>query len=274
MVQHLRNIAFFSVHVFLGYEFLDVVNGDRGIHITARAGSFTWLVADTPANSRERIIVLYKLQSLSVTALGGQFDIALDRDMCRARRLARCSPALHHIAAVCAVVVIVGFPIPWNGHVRIIWIRYCGIERRILLSESDRVCLAVFDAHAAGNAFVLVDPSGKVRADRVLGSEELGYAQSVTRAPAAVAYGSRILEARSLVDLVHQSVILRSLKDLIGFLFGDEAMGSDFREVHGIVVEIHAHVIFKVPAALAHKAAGTAAGTGSDRDGKSIFNER
>ena len=43
--------------------------------------------------------------------------------------------------------------------------------------------------------------------------------------------------------------------------------------VLGVVVEVHAHVLFQVAAALAHEPAGSPAGAGTDRDGPGVLNE-
>ena len=72
---------------------------------------------------------------------------------------------------------------------------------------------------------------------------------------------------------MHQAVSLGTLQDLIGFLFGDQTVRPGLRIVDGIVVEVHAHVLFQMAAALAHEPPGAAAGTWPHRDRPGVFHQ-
>ncbi len=52
------------------------------------AGLLTGLVADTAADGREGVLLLYELQSLGIAPHGGELYVALDGDVRRADSLA------------------------------------------------------------------------------------------------------------------------------------------------------------------------------------------
>ena len=68
-----------------------------------------------------------------------------------------------------------------------------------------------------------------------------------------------------------KAVVLGALEDLIGLLLADEAVLTGFGEVYGVVVEVHAHVLLQMSAALAHEPARAAAGAGTDGDGPCLL---
>ena len=72
---------------------------------------------------------------------------------------------------------------------------------------------------------------------------------------------------------MHQAVVLRPAENLIGLLLADQPVGPGVGIVDGILIEIHAHILFQMAAALAHKAASPAAGAGADGNGAGIFNQ-
>ena len=148
------------------------------------------------------------------------------------------------------------------------------IGRAALLAELERVGLAVFNALTAGDALFLIHAGDVVRADGARRAEQLRDAQREARAAAAVADGGRVLKAGGLVDLVHETVVLGALEDLIRLFLGHEAVITLLGEAAGVVVEVHAHILFEVAAALAHETAGTAAGARTDADGRRVFDER
>ena len=106
----LRNDLFghkarFRVHVLLGDEALDLVNGDGLINRTARAGILAAAVADAAADRGERIFALDELQRLAVLALRGELQIALHRDVRWASRFARRGTGIVAVDAVPVAVV-------------------------------------------------------------------------------------------------------------------------------------------------------------------------
>ena len=181
--------------------------------------------------------------------------------------------AFHHVAAVGAVIDVVALLIPGNGPVGVVGVGNGGVVDAALLAQPQGVGLTVLHALAAGHALLLIHPCHKVGADGVLGAEHLRNAQGKAGAAAAVADGGGVLKAGGLVDLVHQAVVLRPAENLIGLLLADQPVGPGVGIVDGILVEVHAHILFQMAAALAHKAAGPATGAGADGNGAGIFNQ-
>ncbi len=56
-----------------------------------------------------------------------------------------------------------------------------------------------------------------------------------------------------------KTVVLGALKDLVSLFLGDESVCTGLSHVNGVVIEVHAHIVFNVAAALAHQTACTAA---------------
>ena len=148
-----------------------------------------------------------------------------------------------------------------------------GVRGAVLLAKADGVRLAVFNALAAGNALLLIDAGNVVGADGVLGAEHLGDTQSIAGAAAAVADSGGLFKAGSLVNLMDKTVILGAAENLVCLLLGDETMCAGLAVVYGVIVEVHAHILFEVTAALSHQTAGAAAGAGTDGDGGRVLNE-
>ena len=71
-----------------------------------------------------------------------------------------------------------------------------------------------------------------------------------------------------------KAVVLGAAEYLVCLLLADKAVRAGLAVGDGIVVEVHAHVLFEMAAALTHKAARAAAGAGADGDSRGIFNER
>ena len=99
LIEELWNITGIRVQLPLGDVFLDLVDGHRRVHIAAGAGLLALLVADAPADRRERDLLLDELQRLGIAPLGGQFDVALHRYMGGTGRLAGCRSLGHDIRA-------------------------------------------------------------------------------------------------------------------------------------------------------------------------------
>ena len=79
------------VQIFLSDEFLYFVNGNRFVNRSAGTCRLAPLVADSPANRRERIFFLDKGKGFRVAAFARHFQITLNSDVGRAGSLARCS---------------------------------------------------------------------------------------------------------------------------------------------------------------------------------------
>ena len=214
----------FSGELLFRDEALDLVDGYRRVHRGARAGLLALLVADPAADRREGQLFADELERLVKAALGGELDIALDRDVRRACRLAGRGALRHDVRAVDAEVGIVVLARPQRVARRIGRAVLRGRTVAELHAELHGVELAVFHALAAGHALVLVHLGDVIGADRVRRAEVRGDAQRKARAAAAVADRRRILEAGRDVELVDKAVVLGALEDLIGLFLGDEAV--------------------------------------------------
>ena len=72
---------------------------------------------------------------------------------------------------------------------------------------------------------------------------------------------------------MYQAVILGTLENFEGFFFADQAVRPGLGIVDGIVVDVHAHILFQVAAAFSHQPSGTAAGTGPHGNGPRVVND-
>ena len=107
LVEHLRHEARLGGELLVRDELLDIVDGDGVVDVAAGAGVLAGAVADTAADRREGVLVLYELQSLEIAALGGELDVALDGDVRRALGLTWRGALVGDLAAVGAVVDVV-----------------------------------------------------------------------------------------------------------------------------------------------------------------------
>ena len=251
-----------------------VGNGDGGVDLVAGADLFTLAAAHAAAQFRERRGLPDERRGVVISADGQQLQAALHRDVQRAHGLARRGAAGHDVRAVRAVLGVVARAVERHAGVGVVGVGDVRIGRAALLAELEGVGLAVFNALTAGDALFLVHAGDVVRADGARRAEQLLDAQREARAAAAVADGGRVLKAGGLVDLVHETVVLGAAEDLIRFFLRDEPVIALLGIADGVVVEVHAHVLFKVAAALAHETAGPAARARTDADGRRVFDER
>ena len=244
-----------GLKILLGDEFFDIVDSNGRVDVAARACVLACLVADAAADCRERVFFLYKLKRLGVSSLSGELNIALNGNVRRALCLAGRRAGLHDVGAGCAVIDVVALLIPGHFLIRLICVGDMRIGGAQLLAELYGVGLAVFNALAAGDALVLINLGDEVRAYAVGRAEQLCDAQRIAGTAAAVAYGVYAVKAERLVDLVNKAVILGALEHLVSLLLADQAVLAVLGEVDGIVIKVHAHILFKMAAALSDQAA-------------------
>ena len=134
--------------------------------------------------------------------------------------------------------------------------------------------MAVFHAGTAGGAPLGIDIRHIVGAEHVRCLEQITDPKCIAGAVAAVADCGGAVKALRLIELMDKTVILGSFQDLIGLFLGDIVVCSGFGIGMGIVIEVDAHILFQMSAALTHETAGPAAGAGTDGDGFRIFDER
>ena len=255
------------MHVVVGYEALDLVDGNRFVNVAAGTLSLTALVADSPADRWERVLRLDKLQRLGVSPLRGELEIALHRDMSGTRGLTRRGTARQDVLAVLAVVLVDGLgKVEGLGYLRI-FRRGCVVRRAELLAELQRVAGTYLDALRAGHALGFVHLGNEVRADRVARAEHHTGAKSEAGAGAAVADSRRLAAALDVRDIVHEAVFLGTLYDFISlfaaYLTG--AAGTDV--VLRPLAHLDAHILGEMSAAVPQQRTRRAARTWRDREG-------
>ena len=156
LVHHLGDKARRLVHVMVGDKSLDLVYRDGLVDAAAGAFGLAALVAYASADCRERVLFLYKLQRVGVSALRGKLQIALHGDMRGAGGLARGSAGGHNVLAVLAVIFIDSLgEVESLSDLGIFRLgqRAVGAE---LLAELQRVSGADLDALRTGDALCLV----------------------------------------------------------------------------------------------------------------------
>ena len=177
LVEHRRDVAGLGVELLVGDELLYVVYGDGLVDVSAGAGVLALAVAYAAADRRERVLLLYELQSLEVLALAGKLDVALHGDMRGTLHLARRRAGIHDLGAVGAVIDVEVLLSPGlvEGRAR--------LRLRVgakLGAQLERAHLAVLDALSTGDALVAIHARDVVRAEHIRVVEVFAQAQSQT----------------------------------------------------------------------------------------------
>ena len=257
------------LHILLGNELLDFVDGQGLIHGAPGAGILAVLAADGAADSGEGVILLDQLQRILIAAIAGHLDVALDGDVSRAGRLTgggAGGPGLD--AAVFVSVVLVPVILAPAGVIRqlmagILDGAFLGAE---LLTQADSAGRAGLHALAAGHALLPV-ALGYVGGGRQVGGvEQLGGPQRVADANGAVADTEDLVLAVDVGDLVDIAPILRLLEDLHGLFIGNVTAVVGLPAVIRKVAYANAPVGLNIAGALAPDALLLAAGTDGDAD--------
>ena len=92
----------------VGDEALYLVDGDSFVNACAGALRLAALVAYASADRGERVFLLYELESLGVSALSGELEVALNGNMRGACDLTGRGAGIEGVLEVLAVVVIEG----------------------------------------------------------------------------------------------------------------------------------------------------------------------
>ena len=142
-----------------------------------------------------------------------------------------------------------------------------------LLPKSHRIELTVLHALTAGNAFLLIHFRDVIGSDRIRRMEIGRDTQRKAGAAAAVADCRTVVISRRHVQFMDKPVVFGALQDLIGLLLADQPVGPRLRVVDRVVVQVHAHVLFQVPAAFSHQSPCAPAGTWSDGDRPCVLDE-
>ena len=198
------------MEVALGDEFLDGVDGDGLVDAAAGAGFLAALVADASADGGEGVVLLDEGEGVFITALGGQFEIALDADMGGAGGFARRGAgriAVDAVGVVIAFAPLLAAPFVVEGilHARID--DFAAVFLAKLLPEADGAGGAIFHAAAAGDAVLRIDFGDVGGTGEVRGVEELGGAEGVADLRVAVADGDDLVFAVVIGNLMHVPVL-------------------------------------------------------------------
>ena len=266
---HGRHVAVLGLHVLLGDELFDLVDGQRLVDGAAGAGILAVLSADATADSRERVILLDELERVGIAAVARHLDVALDGDVCRAgslagRRAGR--PGLD--ASVLVAVILVPVILAPLGVVRQLMVRILdgAFLRAELLTEADSTSRAGLYALAAGNALFRVALGHVGGCGQVRRVEQLAGAQRVADADGAVADAEDLVLTVDIRDLVDIAAVLGLLEDLHGLFIGDVAAVVRLAAVVGEVANADAPLAFHVAGALAADALLLAAGAHGHAD--------
>ena len=266
---HGRHVTVLSLHVLLGDELLDLVDGQRLVDSAAGAGILAILSADAAADGRERVILLDELERVGIAAVARHLDVALDGDVRRAgglagRRAGR--PSLD--AAVLVAVILVPVILAPLGVVRQLVVRILdgAFLRAELLAEAHSAGRAGLDTLAAGNALLRVALGHVSGGGQVRRVEQLAGAQCVADADSTVADTEDLVLAVDIRDLVDIAAVLGLLEDLHRLFIGDVVAMVRLAAVVGKVADADTPLAFHVAGALAADALLLAAGAHGHTD--------
>ena len=258
-----------GLHILLGDELFDLVDGQRLVDGAAGAGILAVLSADAAADGRERVVLLDELERVGIAAVARHLDVALDGDVRRAgslagRRAGR--PGLN--AAVLIAVILVPVILAPLGVVRQLMVRildgaFLGAQ---LLTEADSAGRAGLDALAAGNALLRVALGNISGSRQVRRIEQLRGAQRIADADSTVADAEDLVLAVDIRDLVDIAAVLGLLEDLHGLFISDVAAVVRLAAVVSEVADADAPLAFHVAGALTADALLLAAGAHGHAD--------
>ena len=259
----LGHVAVLGNEVLLGDELLDLVNRHGSVNAAAGTGVLAATVADTAADGGQRILALDEGERVAVPALSCELEVALNRDMRRARRLAGRGSRVVSLDAV--LVAVVRAPLlraPLHGVRQLLLgvlrhlARACGAE---LLAQLDRARRADLDATAARHALVGLGARHVRGAGEVGRVEELRRAQGVAHVHVAVADGEDLVLAVDVRDLMDEAVVLGLAQDVVDLLARDVVAAVGLDHVIGHIAHGDAPVVGVVAARLAQDGAAHAA---------------
>ncbi len=245
------NEAGLSMEILLGDEFLDCVDSYRLVDSSAGAGILAAAVADTAADSRERIFSLDEFESLAVFSFRSLLEIALDGNMSGACGLARSRTgrvAVDSVAVAIVLVPLLRSPFHCIGEF-LLGISLRSVLRAELLSELDRSCRAILNTASAGNAVIRVHFGHIGAAGHIRSIEELGGTKRIADLYIAVADCENLPVSVNIGNLVDESMILGLFEDCHTLVVGDIVAAICFNEVFGHIADTDAPVVIIVGAA-------------------------
>ena len=259
------------LHVLLGDELFDVVDGDGVVNITACTGILAELGTYASADCGEGVFLLDKLQGILISSHRRKLYIALNCYVGRAICLTGSRTGLDYVFTVFSPVLVPMLPAPYLiiGRFGFFYLYRSG--RAQLLSEPQSVHLAVFNTLTAGDAFALVNLSAIIGLHNGRIIKEPAASQGKAGALAAVAYAGNSAGAVDVRQLMDKPVVLGSLQYLVCFFLCDLPSVTGFHLKIGGTVEHYAHILFEMAAAFAQNSAGAAAGAVGNGDLPRVF---
>ena len=97
--QRFGNESVLLFYLTVRYKLFDLVDCDRSVYVPSGALVLTSSVAYPSADCRQRVVLLYELKSIQISALGRELDIALYGDVRGAGSFARRCPALFSVVS-------------------------------------------------------------------------------------------------------------------------------------------------------------------------------
>ena len=220
-----------------GYELLYLVDSNRLIDGSPRAGVLAAAVADRAAYGGEGVVLLYELKGVEVSALRRHLNVALNGEVGGAGGLA--GRRARVVAVYLRVLAVVHVPVIRRPLCRVgqlgEGILYLALPGAELLSELRRADGADLDALSAGDAFFLLNVGSVGAAGHIRGIVKLARSQGVADAGGAVAYRDDLLLAVDIRDLVNEAVALGALEYLhnlvVAYVAAHIAVDAVFRHI-------------------------------------------
>ena len=219
-----------------------------------------------PADCGEWILLFDQRQRVPVLALGCLLQIPLYSDVRRTGGLAWGRPGIIAIDPVLIPVILIPlFRSPFCA-VRKFMLRigYGTVLGAQLLSQLDRACRTILHAAPAGYAVLRLHSCHIGRAGHIGGVKQLGGPKGIADIHIAVTDGKYLVLAVNVGNLMHEPVILRTLKNLHHFVVCN--ISSTLIRLHHIVRHISyrdAPVFGIIGAAFIISLAGHSAGAGA-----------
>ena len=277
---HVRNNLlgkqmFHTVQIKVSDKFLNRINRYRRINRPACAGIFAALIADTAADSRERILRTNEPRSLLILPFLCLGKICLDRNMGRARRLAgggsRRIGVMHTGRITVVFIPCILAPLDRIRKHRLRIGLFTAILMAQLLSKLNSTRRTAFNTKTAGNTLGRIRLRRKGAAGKIRRIKQHAGTQRIADLHITVADIEDMLRTIDIGNLVNEAVILCFLQN-IQRLFRRNIMGAaGFDGVIRHVANLNAPVIRIIAAAFAQHRAGITAGTDSGRKMTLIF---
>ncbi len=234
-----RNITGLLEEIALSDELLNLVDGNCLVDSTTGAGFLALTVADTSADSRERVLFLDEGKSVIVTTLFSHLKVALNSDVSRAGRFTRSSTGLPGLLTLMVTIVRIPSGLEPDMLSRIFH-EVVGLLRTIFefefLTKTNSANRAVLYAATAGNAVVRVNMGTVCRSRHCRSVEQLRGTDTVADLRVTVADSEDLVLAVDIGNLVYIAVLLGLIQDSVNFFFRN--IVARFLGLYAVICEV------------------------------------